>query len=111
MKKQLEEKSMKPKSMSLDTTHQLYRSIEGKMEVITVWLLPETNSWLVNHRGCWQVWDSRAVWDNWHSTKKEALRQEIIARRRMLDFSYSTLKGQQQVLKKLLCQQDKINKE
>jgi hypothetical protein len=57
------------------------------------------------------VWDSRAVWDNWHSTKKEALRQEIIARRRMLDFSYSTLKGQQQVLKKLLCQQDKINKE
>jgi len=99
--------SMKPKPMSLDTTHQLFRSIEGKMEVITVWLLPETNSWLVNHRGCWQVWDNRAVWDNWHSTEREALRQETIGRQRIIRQLKSDVSEQKKIYYKVLRRYEK----
>jgi len=99
------------KQLKLDPTHQLYRSIVGKVETIMVWMLPDPKSCLVNQRGCWQVWSNPMVWDNWYPTEKEALQQEILARRKMLSFSKSTLKEQQQTLNKLLAQQRRENKE
>jgi hypothetical protein len=63
----------------------LYRSIEGKYEIIDVWMLEhKPHVWLVKQRGCWQIWHKGMVENNWFITKHEAVQNELAQRQQIL---------------------------